>query len=176
MLAVLMAWLGAVWHGLIAARNGAEATWAIIDRHLDDRHRLVPALDDAVRAVAPGEAPILDRLDAARAAALVARTPFERADAERRLVTALAATAALAERHPLLGGTATFVDVQARLAAVDDALQAARRIYNADVRLYLRRRRRLPAVWLARLGDFPERPYFELDHTRERRAELRLVG
>ncbi|MGZ6645721.1 MAG: LemA family protein, partial [Solirubrobacteraceae bacterium] len=51
---------------------------------------------------------------------------------------------------------------------VSDAIQSARRIYNAEVRLYLARRTSFPASVLAGLGDFPERPYFELDQTRER--------
>jgi LemA protein len=176
-LAVLVtAWLGLAWRGLTGARNRAEETWAAIEGRLVERHRLVPALEAAVRAVVSGEDAVLDRLDAARAAALTARGAFERADAERRLVAALAAAAALTERHPLLGGAAPFVDVQARLAEVEDALQHARRVYNADVRLYLRRRRHAPASWLTRLGDFPERPYYELDHTRGRRAALRLAA
>jgi LemA protein len=176
-LAVLAAvWLGVAWHGLVSARNRAEETWAAIDRALVERHRLVPVLDAAVRASAPGEELVLDRLDAARAAALTARGAFERADAERRLVAALAATALLTERHPLLGGAALFVEVQARLNDVEDDLQAARRVYNADVRLYLRRRRHAPASWLTRLGDFPERPYYELDHTRAHRTALRLAS
>jgi LemA protein len=176
-LAAVAAWLGVSWRGLVTARDRAEETWAEIDRHLTERHRLVPALDAAVRTAVPAEAAILDRLVAARAAALTARTPFERADAERRLVGALAVTAALAERHPLLGGAAAFVDVQARLAGIEDDLGAARRVYNADLRLYLRRRRRRPAAWLTGLGDFPERPYYELDHTREQPpTALRLVA
>ena len=174
-LALAAAWLGAVRRGLVAARNRAEQTWGTIDGHLAERHRLVPALDRALRAAVPAETAVLERLSAAGAAALTARSPFERADAERRLVSALALAAALAERHPVLGGEAAFVDAQTRLADVEDRLQAARRLYNADVRLYLRRRRRLPAVLLTGLGDFPDRPYFELDHTRRRSAPLHLV-
>jgi LemA protein len=175
-LALVAAWLGAAWHGLVAARTRAEETWAAIDRRLAERHRLVPVLAAAVRGALPSEGELLDHLAAARDAARAARTPFERADAERRLVGALAATTALAERHPVLAGAAGFVETQAQLAAVDDGLQAARRLYNADVRLYLRRRRRLPATWLTGLGEFPDRPYFELDHTREQPPALRLVS
>jgi LemA protein len=175
-LALVAACSAGAWHGLIAARNSAEATWDAIDAHLTRRHRLVPALIAVVGRVVPGEHAVLDRLDAARAATIVARTPFEQADAERRLVGALIGTAELVAAHPALGGDAEFVEVQAQLADVDEGLMAARRIYNADVRLYLQRRRRFPAFLLSRAGGFPERPYFELDHTRERPVALRLVG
>ena len=161
-------WAAASWRGLTAARNAVDATWAAIDVQLQRRHDLLPALAAAVQAETRGEDETLDRVAAARRQADAAATPFERADAERRLVAGIAAVGALAERHPGLGATAEFVDLQARLAAIEDQIQAARRIYNADVRLYLTRRHRFPGRLVRRLGDFEVRPYFELDHTRDR--------
>jgi LemA protein len=161
-------WLLASWRGLVAARDAADATWAAIDVHLRRRQELVPALLAAVGAEAPGERATLDGLAEALDRAAAAATPWERADAERRLVAGIAAVGALAERHPGLGATAAFVDLQERLAAIGDEIQAARRIYNADVRLYRGRRGHLPGALLRRLGEFDDRPYFELDHTRDR--------
>src|SRR3954452_19585542 len=161
-------WLLASWRGLVAARDAADATWAAIDVHLRERHALVPALVAAVQAETTGEAQALAGVTEARERARAATTPWERADAERRLVAGIAAVAALAERHPGLGAAAAFVDLQARLAGIEDEIHAARRIYNADVRLYQGRRGHLPGSLLRRLGRFDDRPYFELDHTRER--------
>jgi LemA protein len=166
--ALLALWLLASWRGLVAARDAADTTWDAIDVHLRERHALVPALLAAVQAETAGEAQTLARVAEAREQALAATTPWERADAERRLVAGIVSVAALAERHPGLGGAAPFVDLQARLADTEDAIQAARRIYNADVRLYRSRRGRPPGTLLRRLGDFQDRPYFELDHTRDR--------
>jgi LemA protein len=174
-LALFAAWVAIAWRGLVAARNRAEETWGAIDARLRRRHDLVPQLADAVRDLMPQEVDVLRRLEAARAAALVAETPFERADAERRLLTGLTAVTALVSRHPAPAANSAFVDLQTGLARIEDELQASRRIYNADVRLYLARRRRFPPGLLAALGTFPERPYFELDHTRERRAALALA-
>jgi LemA protein len=170
LLVLAAVWLLASWRGLTAARNAADATWADIDVQLQRRHDLLPALVAAVEAETDGEAETLARIAAARQQAQAATTPFERADAERRLVAGIAVAGALAERHPGLGAAAGFVDLQARLSAIEDEIQAARRIYNADVRLYLTRRGRLPGSLLRQLGDFDDRPYFELDHTRERTA------
>jgi LemA protein len=168
LLALIALWLLVAWRGLIAARDAADATWAAIDVHLRQRHALVPALVAAVEAETAGEAQTLSRLSAARERAVAATTSWERADAERRLVAGIISAATLAERHPGLGAAAAFVDLQARLADIEDEIQAARRIYNADVRLYRGRRGHLPGTLLRRLGDFEDRPYFELDHTRER--------
>jgi LemA protein len=169
-LALLALWLLTAWRGLVAARDAADRTWAAIDVHLRERHALVPALVAAVQAETAGEAQALARLGEARERAQAATTPWERADAERRLVAGIAAVGLLAERHHGLGAAPAFVDLQARLAAIEDAIQAARRIYNADVRLYHGRRTGVPGGLLRRLGDFDARPYFELDRTRDRAA------
>jgi LemA protein len=170
-------WLLAAWRGLVAAREAADATWAAIDVHLRERHALVPALVAAIRAEVASEEATLSRLTAARDAAATATTPWARAEAERHLVAGIASAAALAETYPALGGAAAFVDLQTRLAAIEDAIQAARRIHNADVRLYRARRTQLPGALLRRFGAFEDRPYFELDHTRDRAgaAPLPLV-
>jgi LemA protein len=167
-LALLALWLLISWRGLVAARDAADATWAAIDVHLQHRHTLVPALVAAVQAETAGEAQALARVSIAREQAVAATTPWERADAERRLVAGITSVGALAERHPGLGAAAAFVDLQARFADIEDEIVEARRIYNADVRLYRTRRGRLPGALLRRLGEFDDRPYFELDHTRER--------
>jgi LemA protein len=163
-------WLLSAWRGLVAARNAADSAWNAIDVHLRDRHALIGALVAAVQAETPVEAETLARVTAARDHAVAATSPWERANAERRLVAGIAAIATLAEHHPGLGATGAFVDLQARLAHIEDEAQAARRIYNADVRLYTRRRNRLAGRLLRKLGTFEARPYFELDHTRDRSA------
>jgi LemA protein len=167
-LALAAIWLLSAWRGLVAARDGADAMWRAIDVHLRARHALVPALVAAVQAETPVEAETLTRVVEARDHAARATAPWERADAERRLIAGIAAVATLAGHHPGLGATSAFVDLQACLAHIEDETQAARRVYNADVRLYRRRRGRLPGSLLRRLGDFEDRPYFELDHTRDR--------
>jgi LemA protein len=169
-LALTALWLLSAWRSLVASRDAADATWRAIDVHLRDRQALVGALVAAVQAETPVEAETLAGVAEARDRAAAASSPWERAEAERRLVAGIAAITALAERHPGLGATGAFVDLQARLTHIEDQTQAARRVYNADVRLYRRRRSRLPGALLRRFGDFEDRPYFELDHTRDRGA------
>lgn len=168
LLALGAGWLALAWRGLVAARDAVDAAWTAIDVHLKDRQALVPALVAAVQAETAIEAGTLAKLTAARDDATAASTPWERADAEHRLVAGIGAVSAIADRHPGLGCAAAFVDLQARLAVLDDDVNSARRVYNADVRLYRARRSRLPGTLLRRLGDFTDRPYFELDHTRDR--------
>lgn len=173
-LALVAAWLRTSYRGLAACAHGANEAWRGLEVQLRRRHDLVPVLVATVREHAPGESAALERLVAACAEARAARTPFERAGAERRIAAALGSVAALAERHPPLGGTGPFVTLQAQLADLEDEIRDARRAYNADVRLYLARRTRFPGNMLRGFGDFPDRPYFEADQPRERLG-LRLT-
>src|SRR3954451_24737411 len=118
-LALVALWLRAARRGLVAARDAADATWAAIDVHLRERHALVPALVAAVQAETAAEAQALARLAAVREQAVAATTPWERADAERRLASGITTVGMLAERHPGLGAAAAFVDLQARLADIE---------------------------------------------------------
>ena len=171
---LVAAWLIASYRGLASVAADSERAWHAMDAQLRRRHDLVPALVAAVREHAPGESVAVERLVAACTDAGSAETPFARGEAERRLVAALGTVAALAERHTSLAGTGPFVTLQAQLATIEDEIQAARRIYNAEVRLYLSRRNGFPASLMTGLTEFPERPYFELDHTRHG-AGLRLT-
>ncbi|HET6508673.1 MAG TPA: LemA family protein [Baekduia sp.] len=163
-------WLTTAWRGLAAARGAADATWVAIDLHLRERQGLVALLIATVQAEAAADDAALARLVAAREHVLAVTTPWERAAAERQLVAAIAPVADAAARHPRLGRSSVLADVEARLTAIEGALQSCRRIYNADVRLYRTRRGHLPGSLLRRFGDFADRPYFELDHTQRERT------
>ncbi|HEU4976043.1 MAG TPA: LemA family protein [Baekduia sp.] len=165
-LGAVAAWLATTRRALRQARDRSDRAWTDIDALLRRRHDLTAQLLATVAREVPAEEHVVGGACEALDRAMAASSPLERTEAERRLVTALAGVAALAERHPILGGCGEFVEQQAQLADVEDALLAARRIYNADVRLYRHRLQRAPTVVL-RAEPFPEPAYFELDHTRE---------
>lgn len=166
---VLGVWLVLAYNGLVAARNRAAESWSGVDVQLKRRHDLVPNLVETVAGYADHERATLDQVVTARAQAQAAATdPADRAEAERRLSTGLAAVNALAEQYPDLKAAAPFQQLQAQLAEIEDEIQAARRIYNADVRLYLTRKQSFPTMLMTGLGDFPDRLYFELDGAADR--------
>jgi LemA protein len=168
--ALVLLWLVVSYNALVAARNRTDEAWSGIDVQLKRRHDLVPNLVAAVRGYAAHEAETLQRVVEARASAIAAQSPAARAEAERRLGASLGAVNVLAEQYPQLQAAAAFIKLQGQLSEAEDEIQAARRIYNADVRLYLTRKQSFPTALITGLGDFPDRPYFELDGTHERAA------
>ena len=158
--------LGAgVWlyNRLIEERNQVRQGFADIDVQLKRRADLVPQLVEAVRGYAAYEKALLTAVTELRAGALHAGAVAERFGLERQLGAQLEQLVLLQEAYPLLKADANFRDLSAKLVAVEDALQHARRFYNGAVKQYLTRLESFPDVVVARLFAFPPMPFFETD-------------
>ena len=70
----------------------------------------------------------------ARAKAMSPGSAQETAAAENALTGTLKSLFALAESYPQLRGSEQFTGLQQSLSSIEEALQAARRYYNASVR------------------------------------------
>jgi LemA protein len=84
------------------------------------------------------------------------------------LTTALRGLFALAEAYPQLRAAENFAQLQTTLAQIEDALQNARRYYNAVVRDYNTTLEQFPANLVARAMGFAPREFFGLGDPSER--------
>jgi LemA protein len=167
-LAVLFA-IG-VYNGLVGLRVRADNAWSDIDVQLKRRHELIPNLVETVRGYAGHERETLEAVVDARNRAAVAATPADRAQAEGALTQALRQVFALAEAYPQLRAAENFAQLQAQLAQIEDAIQNARRYYNAVVRDLNTQVVQFPSNLIANAFGIGSRPYFELDDAAERQA------
>jgi LemA protein len=99
---------------------------------------------------------------------MAARTRSEVEPAEARLGTALAQVNALAEDYPELKAAESFRRLQAELAATEDEIQAARRIYNANVQYFNTRIQVFPNNLIAGRMSFRAREFLEIEVVAER--------
>ena len=134
-----------------------DESWSGIDVQLKRRHDLVPNLVETVKGYAAHERETLERDRGARAAVEAARSPDAVERAEARLTTALGAINALAEAYPELRAAESFQRLQAELAGIEDEIQAARRIYNANVQAYNTRIQHVPDAADRRAAVVPRR-------------------
>jgi LemA protein len=169
-LALLVLWVVVVYNRLVGSRNKVREAWSGIDVQLTRRHDLVPNLVETVRGYAAHERTTLQEVTAARAAAVLASEPATVEGAESRLTTALVQVRALAESYPELRASENFQRLQAELAGIEDEIQAARRIYNANVREYNTRTQQWPTLLIARPLSFEPGRFFEVDAPSERRV------
>lgn len=169
LVAILLALGGAVtwlFNRLIALRNRARGAWSDIDVQLERRHDLIENLEEVVRGYAAHEHEILESVSSARSRAERARlegNPEDAAVSENRLTGRLGTLFAVAEAYPDLRAAELFLDLQRTLVEVEDALQNARRYYNAVVRDLNTRIQSFPDLLLARPLGFREWRYFELE-------------
>ena len=87
----------------------------------------------------------------------------EKAAAANMISGALGKMFALAEAYPDLKANTNFLKLQDELSNLEDAIQSARRYYNAIVRDYNFRLEAFPDVSIAQKFNYTPRDYFELD-------------
>jgi LemA protein len=166
--ALLVVWVVLAYNALVKARNKVDEAWSGIDVQLKRRHDLVPNLVETVKGYAAHERETLQSVTEARAAAVEASDPRSVERAESKLTTALGAINALAEAYPQLRAAENFQRLQAELAGIEDEIQAARRIYNANVQHYNTRAQQFPTLIVAGMLAFKPREFFEIEVAAER--------
>jgi LemA protein len=151
------------YNGLVRLRLQTQNAWSDIDVQLKRRHDLVPNLVETVKGYAAHERGTLDSVTAARTAAVAAQSagPAERAAAEAQLSTALRGLTVAVEAYPQLQASGGFRDLQQQLAQIEDAIQNARRYYNAVVREFNAKIMQFPSNLVAGPFGFRPREFFE---------------
>ncbi len=163
MLVIAALLLGVVlaYNTFVRLRAQAENAWADVDVQLKRRHDLVPNLVATVKGYAAHERGTLDAVVAARSRAMAAEGPAQRSRAEGMLTQALKSLFALAESYPQLRAVEGFTQLQSDLASLEEAIQSARRYYNAVVRDLNTRVDQFPTNVVARAFRFRKREFFE---------------
>jgi LemA protein len=159
-----------IYNGLVRLRVQCENAWADIDVQLKRRYDLIPNLVETVKGYASHEKDTLDAVISARNRAMTAQGPHAKGEAEGMLAGALRQLFALAEAYPQLRAVESFTQLQGSLHQIEEALQNARRYYNAVVRDFNTRIHQIPSNFVASLCGFKEREFFEITAAAEREA------
>jgi LemA protein len=158
------------YNRLVSLSMRADNAWSDIDVQLKRRWELIPNLVETVKGYARHEQSTFEKVTAARSQAMQAHTPGEHAAAEGNLQGALKSLFAVAEAYPELRANENFLGLQRELSGLEDAIQNARRYYNAIVRDLNTAIESFPGNLLAGPFGFVKREYFELDSAAERTA------
>ena len=154
----------AIYNSLIRLNVQTDNAWADIDVQLKRRHDLIPNVVETVKGYAGHERETLEAVIAARnqAVSVQGAGPAERGQAEGVLTSALRGLFALAEAYPQLRAAENFSQLQATLAQIEEAVQNARRYYNAVVRDLNTRVQQFPSNIVAGMFGFRNREFFEI--------------
>ena len=170
-LIVLVAIAGvAIYNRIVALAQRTEQAFADVDVQLKQRHDLVPNLVETVKGYASHEKETLDAVISARNAAQAASGPAAQGQAEGVLGAALGRLFALAEAYPDLKANTNFLELQRELSDIENKIAAARRFFNNAVQEFNTSIQQIPGNFIAPLGGFREKEYFEIPE--ESRAQI----
>jgi LemA protein len=157
-----------IYNRFVKLRFTVRSSWSDIDVLLKKRYNLVPNLVETVKGYAAHERAVFEKVTEARAKAMQASSPSEKAQAENIFRETLKSLFAVAEAYPELKASAQFGQLQGQLQQVEDSIEYARRYYNAVVRDYNTLTAAFPSNLIARQFGFTKEEFFELEAPAER--------
>lgn len=167
---LLALWIISIYNSLVRLRNNRENAFANIDVQLRQRYDLVPQLVNTVKGYATHERELLERVTAARSAAMNATGINDKLVAETQLSGALAGLKVSMEAYPDLKANQNFLQLQAELSDIENKLAATRRFFNSATRELNTSVQSFPATLFAGIFGFHTEPMFEI--AQEERATV----
>ena len=168
--ALIALWLVSLYNRLVSLRNNRENAFANIDVQLKQRYDLVPQLVATVKGYATHEREVLERVTAARAAAMGAQSVNDKIMADNALTSALTGLKVSLEAHPDLKANQNFLQLQTEIADIENKLAATRRFFNSTTRELNTAVQAFPSNLIAGMFGFHKEPMFEI--AQEDRATL----
>lgn len=171
-IAVIALVLVFTYNSLVRLKNRVEEAWSDIDVQLKRRYDLIPNLIETVKGYVKHERETLESVTNARSQAMQAGNSSEdagkKAQAENALSDTLKSLFAVAENYPDLKASQNFQELQRELSDTENKIQAARRFYNNNVMSYQTKIQSFPTNVLAKMLNFSEKDYFELQDEAQR--------
>lgn len=160
------------YNGIVSLDQNAQSKWGTVQTDYQRRADLVPNLVATVKGVANFEKSTLVDVTNARARAtsiqvdptkLTPETIQKYQAAQGQLSSALSRLLVASERYPELKATENFSGLQAQLEGTENRIAVARRDFNEAVQQYNTKIKSFPTNFIARMGGFTEKGYFQAD-------------
>jgi LemA protein len=157
---MILIWVVGSYNGLVRRRTQVDNAWAQVEVQLARRHDLIPNLVETVKGYAAHERDAFDAVSRARAAALGASGPADRAQAEAALGGTIRTLFAMSEAYPELKANTNFLALQEELVATEGKAAYARQYYNDAVLGLNTRVATFPTVLIAGTFGVRAREFF----------------
>ena len=167
---LLAAMIGAgIYNRLVGLEEGVNSAWGQVENVYQRRADLIPNLVNTVRGARDFEQETLEAVVEARSK--VGQVDFDGVPSpdqlsqfqasQDALSSALSRLLVVVERYPELKATEAFRDLQSQLEGTENRIAVERRRFNEVAQTYNAERKKVPAVFVAGLMGFDERPYFQ---------------
>lgn len=163
-------WVIGVYNRLITLKHRVMNAWHQIEVQLQRRYDLIENLVNTVKGYAEHEKEIFEKIAEARARAMGATTPGEKAKADGELTSVLKTLFAVAEAYPDLKANTNFLQLQEELTSTENKVAYARQAYNDTVYMFNRTIELFPTNIIANMFGFKPFEYFEVESEEAKRA------
>ena len=166
--AALALWVVGQYNRLVTLRNQVQNGWKQIDVQLKRRHDLIPNLVSSVKGIMEFEQETLQKVIAARNAAIGASGVADSAAKENALSGALSHFFALAESYPTLKSNENVRQLQEELSSTENKIGFARQFYNDIATKFNISQEVFPGNIIAGIFGFQRSELFEITDAAER--------
>ena len=167
-LVVAIIWMVAQYNGLITLRNQVANGWKQIDVQLKRRHDLIPNLVSTVKGIMEFEQDTLQKVVAARSAAMSATGARDSAQKEGALSEALSKFFVVVEQYPQLRSSENVKSLQEELTSTENKISFARQFYNDIATRFNTSQQIFPDNLIAQAFKFQTVELFEITVPAER--------
>ena len=165
---LIVVFIVSMYNSLVRLRNQVKNAWSQIDVQLKRRHDLIPNLIETVKGYMNHERATLENITNARSKAVSAQGVAEKAKAEAQLTDAMGKFNLVVENYPDLKANQNFLALQEELTSTENKISFSRQNYNDQVLFYNNKIQMFPSNIMAKMFNFKEEVFFQVEEKSER--------
>ncbi len=166
---IILLYVFITYNTFVSRRNKIKQAESGIDVYLTQRFDLIPNLVECVKGYMTHEKETLMAITQMRAKYLQSKNLKDGEILNNECNKIMA----VAENYPELKASEQFLNLQKNLTKMESQLQAARRIYNAEVNLYNNKVQMFPSNIIAGMFGFKEAEFFEAQEQAKQNVEVK---
>lgn len=166
---IILLYILIIYNSLISNKNKVKQARSAVDVYLTQRFDLIPNLVECVKGYMNYEKEILEEIAKQRSKYMETKNLKDGEELNNKCNQIIA----VAENYPELKANEQFLNLQKNLSKMESQLQAARRIYNADVTIYNNKVLMFPSNILAKTFGFKEEELFQADVAAKNNVEIK---
>lgn len=170
-IAILLIIILALYNNLVKARNKVKQAESGIEVYLNQRFDLIPNLVECVKGYSKHEQNIFAEIATLRSTYMKQSKDIKSAENLNNKMNQLIA---IAENYPDLKASEQYLNLQRTLTKLESQLQAARRIYNAEVTDYNNKIEIIPSNLIASLFGFKPAQLFEIEEYKKENINIKF--
>ena len=167
-IALLVIYVLVTYNGFVRIKNRVEEAFSTMDVYLKKRWDLIPNIVETVKGYAKHEKELIVETINLRKGMTIS----EKNEVNNKMNEAFSKLNIVAENYPDLKASENFAVLQQSIADVEEHLQAARRLYNANVSSFNQMIVTFPTSIVASMKKLVKKEFFEAEESKKQDVKI----